>query len=381
MPKISKPNRAYPPTSAFCSVHYRQLKRGREQKGRHARSTLAEATTTRRAMWSGWKSAMAGGEVARCFTLAQGGRSFVSLFFLASAGTLLLLLLYRGERGDSSSRVPLCQHLLVVSLSSPPVTKAQPKRQRHRGARAILQWNSGPPRANSRSSFCFWLVPFTPTRACRRGSSPPGRCQWSGRPCRRPRRRATAAAAPRGRPTPTCRRSRPSPPPWAGAAPAAPGSCSTPARCRASWTSSWTNPPACSPRVKLPLFQSNPIQSNPNPEFRLQARRRRPYLRDVDGDDVGLAALVEEPDGEVARSAALVLHPHRQVPVLVLARHPAHAWRWQNSAIIVLSGLGWVFDVFPFACNSFIQARVYGGNQPPNCSSSCPVLFYASYSY
>jgi hypothetical protein len=48
-----------------------------------------------------------------------------------------------------------------------------------------------------------------------------------------------------------------------------------------------------------------------------------PYLRDVYGDDVGLPALVEEPDGEVAGGMAPVLHPHRQVPVLVLARHPA----------------------------------------------------------
>ena len=48
------------------------------------------------------------------------------------------------------------------------------------------------------------------------------------------------------------------------------------------------------------------------------------YLRDVDGDDVRLAALVEEPDGQLAGGAALLLHPHREVPVRVLARHPAH---------------------------------------------------------
>ena len=49
------------------------------------------------------------------------------------------------------------------------------------------------------------------------------------------------------------------------------------------------------------------------------------YLGDVDGDDVGLAALVEEPDGELAGRAAPLLHPHREVLALVLARYPAHA--------------------------------------------------------
>uniref|UniRef100_A0A804LD25 Uncharacterized protein n=1 Tax=Zea mays TaxID=4577 RepID=A0A804LD25_MAIZE len=66
-----------------------------------------------------------------------------------------------------------------------------------------------------------------------------------------------------------------------------------------------------------------------------------PYLRDVYGDDVGLPALVEEPDGEVAggrgRSVAPLLHPHRQVSVLVLARHPA--------VVSHRRPVGWAFPV------------------------------------
>jgi len=46
------------------------------------------------------------------------------------------------------------------------------------------------------------------------------------------------------------------------------------------------------------------------------------YRGDVDGDDVGLAALVEEPDGQLARRPALLLHADRQVAVRVLARDP-----------------------------------------------------------
>nr|BAJ98957.1 predicted protein [Hordeum vulgare subsp. vulgare] len=53
--------------------------------------------------------------------------------------------------------------------------------------------------------------------------------------------------------------------------------------------------------------------------------RRRPDLRDVDGDDVGLAALVEQRDGQLVRRAAPLLHTQREVLALVLARHPAHA--------------------------------------------------------
>jgi hypothetical protein len=48
------------------------------------------------------------------------------------------------------------------------------------------------------------------------------------------------------------------------------------------------------------------------------------YRCDVDGNDVGLAALVQEPDGQVARWPAPLLDAYRQVAVRVLARHPAH---------------------------------------------------------
>jgi hypothetical protein len=48
------------------------------------------------------------------------------------------------------------------------------------------------------------------------------------------------------------------------------------------------------------------------------------YRCDVDGNDVGLAALVQEPDGQVARRPAPLLDAHRQVAARVLARHPAH---------------------------------------------------------
>jgi hypothetical protein len=51
------------------------------------------------------------------------------------------------------------------------------------------------------------------------------------------------------------------------------------------------------------------------------------YLGDVDGDDVGLAALVEEADGELVGSATSLVDSDREAPVPVLARYPAHAHR------------------------------------------------------
>ncbi|KAB8103948.1 hypothetical protein EE612_036556, partial [Oryza sativa] len=61
------------------------------------------------------------------------------------------------------------------------------------------------------------------------------------------------------------------------------------------------------------------------PPRRIVRRRRRcsVRLRDLNGGDVGLAALVQEADGEVGRVPARLLHPHRQPPALpVLARYP-----------------------------------------------------------
>nr|ACR36286.1 unknown [Zea mays] len=88
-------------------------------------------------------------------------------------------------------------------------------------------------------------------------------------------------------------------------------------------------------RRRLPRAPRRPVVARHEPPV------GRTHLRDVYGDDVGLPALVEEPDGEVAggrgRSVAPLLHPHRQVSVLVLARHPA--------VVSHRRPVGWAFPV------------------------------------
>ena len=200
---------------------------------------------------------------------------------------------------------------------------------------------------------------LTATGACRRGSTLPARRRRPAPRCRRRGRPPTVAAAPPTPPTPTCRRTRRSPPAAAAAAPPAPAPCSTPARGPASWTASWTTRPA-PPKKKTNHTTSRragafvrtvacwrPPLSKPVGKHNKQTakqgvkcpclvvqvlleytRKKLTYGGDVDGDDVGLAALVQEPDGEVARRPALLLHAYRQVAVLgVLAGYPARAYK------------------------------------------------------
>jgi hypothetical protein len=60
------------------------------------------------------------------------------------------------------------------------------------------------------------------------------------------------------------------------------------------------------------------------------------YGGDVDGDDVGLAALVQDPDGQVAWRPDLLLHAYRQVAVLrVLVGYPERSIHKINLLILL----------------------------------------------